>query len=107
MIGDYLAYTSYSYYPLSIYLMHDSTSIIIDKASNNKDIFVNVYNHYSYVKVQLSINDSLFRIVLVGTIGVVGLIVGVIILVWCFVKKKGHRHRKTFGRAVDVGGLGA
>jgi hypothetical protein len=50
--GDYLAYTSYSYYPLSLYLMHDSTSIIIDKASNNKDIFVNVYNHYSYVKVQ-------------------------------------------------------
>jgi hypothetical protein len=42
---------------------------------------------------------------LIGTLVVVGLIVGVIILVWCIVRRKRGKGRKTFSRAVDVGGL--
>ena len=84
---NYLAYSSYSYYPLNFYELRDQNVIDVTKDSFLSKFQITAYNHYSMVMVQIELKDNMLMLFTITILGFVQLVVFCIIITIIYVRR--------------------
>lgn len=92
---NYIAYTTNSYYPLSIFMLRDYSSLKVNKGLSNKDITVVAYNHYSNVIMTMELKDNLFNLVLLMGSGFIVITLAVVCLTYFCLRKRNKKYFKS------------